>query len=862
MMGLWKCDFTMFEFLFKRPGENKPGEAPAAQPGQAEQQTDAPANTQRALQADKLRQVDGDETAAVEFILQCEFSELRLAAAEFVHTPAQLERVRTAMRNTDRRVAKLMQARLEAIRHHESEQRRARAAIEQAEALLKDELLTPNHVAELDRNWSVIAAPELAGEFDAIRVQLAQRLEAQMDLQRAMRDRLAALRALETAGLPADEVRARLAQLVREQDAALAQREHASLPRALVAEFGNEYTRIATGLATLEEGQAAAAARDAQLQEWQSAAPASLDADALRKAWHKLPPTPRGPLADEQQQRFDALLASLPQPERKPKGAETKPLSAPRQQKGADQHFLDTLDALEAALLAGSLGTAAELDKQLRDSRDKGMRLTQPQADRLAHVRAELKRLSDWARWGGNVSREELIKAAETLPTQQLPMSELARKVGSLRERWKALDASSGAAPRSLWERFDAACTAAYAPAAAHFRHQADERHANAARGQALLDEAHAEIGRLESGAADWRHVAGTVQRLRTAWSHLGAIDRKEKKRLDHDFAEVLNTLQGPLGEQRRAEMARREELIEEVNALDPHNRHVVDALREIQHRWQEHARALPLERKDEQALWQRFRTACDALFNSRKETAHALDAERRAHESVKEAICARLEAAAADATTANAGKLLREAAAEWHAAGPVPRAHEARLEKRYHDAIAQLQHNADTARRAAGLAQASALRDRLRLVHELEAAIADPAIDAAATDWQAPWESLPPVAADYEQVLRERFGAALAATAPPESEAYGRLLALNRPRLLQDLLRLEIIAGVDSGPEFARERLKLQVEVLQSSLKSGHRPATTATELRQLCALPALTDARTASRIEHLLMRLAKEGR
>jgi hypothetical protein len=324
----------------------------------------------------------------------------------------------------------------------------------------------------------------------------------------------------------------------------------------------------------------------------------------------------------------------------------------------------------------------------------------------------------------------------------------------------------------------------------------------------------------------------------------------------------VLATLQAPLGEQRKSERGSREELIDEVAALDPHDRHVVDALREIQQRWQEHARALPLERKDEQALWQRFRAACDAVFASRKESAHAADAERRAHEAAKEAICARLEAAAPGATPASAGKLLREAAAEWHAAGAVPRAHEARVEKRYHDAVAMVQHHADTARRAAGIAQASALRDRMRLVQELEAAVADPAVDAAANDWQARWEALPAAGADIDAVLRERFGAALGAITGPDSVAYARLLEQNQPRLLHELLRLEIIAGVDSGAEFARERLKLQVEVLQSSLKSGHKPATTAAELRQLCALPALTDARTASRIEHLLMRLAKEGR
>ncbi|MFL6675999.1 MAG: DUF349 domain-containing protein [Massilia sp.] len=856
----------MFEFLFKRQGD-KPGEGPPgepAPPGQPGQLADTPAS-RRALQAEQLKQLDGDESAAVEFILQSEFSELRLTAAEFVHSPAALERVHAAIRNTDRRVAKLMQSRLDAIRHHEAELRRGEAALEQARSLLRDALLTPNHVAELDRKWSVIVAPELGPAFDALRAELGQRLEAQVQLQRAMIDRLAALRQLESSDLTAAEMGARLEQMAQEQAAALAAPEHASLPRGLVAEFNAEHARVLAGLAAIEHGQAALAAREAALAEWQASAPAALNADALKRAWHKLPPLPTGAAGVLLQRRFDELLATLPQEPRKPKeapAAKARP-EAPAKPRGADQQFLDTLDAMEAALQQGSLGTAAELDKMLKDSKgDKGMRLTAAQADRLAHLRAELKRLSDWARWGGNVSREELIKSVEALPTQGLSMGELAKKVGSMRERWKALDSLSGAAPKSLWERFDAACGAAYAPAAAHFRHLADERHANAARGQELIAEATAEIATLDAGEIDWKHLAATVQRLRLAWSHLGAIDRKEKKRLDHQFSDALKTLQAPLEQQRKAEMSKREELIDEAAAIDGHDRHAIDALRALQQRWQDQARALPLERKAEQALWQRFRSACDAVFAQRKESAHAADAERRAHEAAKEAISARLEAAAPDATPATAGKLLRDAAAEWHAIGPVPRAHEARVDKRYHAAIAQVQHHADLARRAAGLAQAGALRDKLRLVQALEGAVAnagDPA--AEGTDWTARWDALPALDAEYESALRARFDAALAALSSGR-EAYARLLEQNRATLLRDLLRLEIAAGIDSGPEFARERLKLQVEVLQSSLKSGQKPASHAAELRQISALPALADARTAARIEQLLMRQAREGK
>lgn len=886
----------MFEFLFKRQGGKSAtsGDKPEARPAAAKASAAAGAGKSgsaggapaaapdaqtaraaladaRARQAERLKQLGADEAAAVDFILQSEFSELRLAAAELVHGREHLERVHTAMRNVDRRVAKLVQGRLDAIRHHESELRRGEEALAQARALLNDALLTPNHVAELDRKWSVIRAPELAPDFDTVRAELGRRLASQVALQRAMIDRLAVLRALETGGLDAAGLAARLAELQQEQEAALVDPGHASLPRALVAEFATEHARLTASLATIEQDQAALAAREAAMAAWQAQAPAELKHDTLRKEWQRLPALPANAAGGALQARFDALLASLPQEARPPKPAPVVKESIKEGAKegsrpaarGADQAFLDKLEALEAALQQGSLGTAAELDKALKEAKDKGMRLSAPQADRLAHLRAELKRLSDWARWGGNVSREELIKTVETLPTQGLAMAELAKKVGSMRDRWKALDSLSGPAPRSLWERFDAACSAAYAPAAAHFRQLADERHANAARGQALVEEAQAEIGRLQSGEADWKHVSGTVQRLRTAWSHLGAVDRKEKKRLDALFAEALTTLQRPLEDQRKVEIAVREQLIEEVRKLDPHERHAVDMLRELQARWQEHARALPLERKAEQALWQRFRGACDALFAARKEQAHALDGERRAHEAAKEALCERLEAAAPDATPSNVGKLLREAAAEWNAIGPVPRAHEARIDKRYHAAVVRVQQHADAARRAQDTVLAGAVRDKLRLVQALETALANPAAHTQGADWRGRWDAMLPLDGGYEPILRARFDAALAALDATEVEraAYVRTMEDNRARLLNDLLRLEIAAGIDSGPEFARERLRLQVEVLQSSLKSGQKPGAQAAELRALLALPVLLDVRLETRIEHLLLRQPKDN-
>ncbi|WP_425251947.1 DUF349 domain-containing protein [Janthinobacterium sp. NFX145] len=856
----------MFEFLFKRSASK----TAAPDPVVAEQAAaSAQSASRRAEQVARAHAVAGDEAAAADFILSSEFADARLIAAEHVHALPLLEKVHHAMRNTDRRVAKLMQGRIDLIRHQAAETQRAQASIDTAQRLLNDEKLSPNQVAELDRQWQVIkATPELATAFAAARAALAARLEAQVLLQRAVIDAVGAMRALASNGQSAGELAQALARLDADHARHAQSPERASLPKHLESDFSQAREQAQSALQALQQHQAVFDARQAALAEWQAQDAASLDVDVLKRTWQALPRLPESPLSDSLQQQFAALLASAPvpvqsaAPESASVHAEPVPvLRKPRQEhapvsKEATEQFFKVLDAMEAALQDGLLHVASEHDKTLRDT--KHGRLTPAQADRLAHVRGEFKRLADWARWGGNVSREELVKAGEELPAQQLPMAELAKKVGSLRERWKSLDTLSGPAPKSLWERFDAACSVAYAPAAQHFKQLAEERHGNAAKAQELIAET-AALAAEES--TDWKHVASASQRLRQAWTRLGTIDRKEKKRLDAEFGAALDALSKPLDTQRQIETARREQLIVEVGLLKPSERNTVDMLKALQDKWQELAKALPLERRAEQALWQRFRAACDDIFAKRKETAHAADHERREHLHAREALCAALETAIVPegddkSRTSFINHLLRDTRAAWNATGPVPRASEAKIEQRYQAAVAGVQAQADAIAERAGAAQANALRDKLRLVQSLEAALLDAgaAIDAQA--WSERWSALPPLDAQYERGLQQRFAAAQAALGEG-SAAYVQQLQSNQERLLEEVLRLEIVAGVDSGAEFARDRLKMQVEVLQSSLKSGQKPLTQASQLMQLCAIAAATDARTASRIETLLRRI-----
>jgi hypothetical protein len=276
--------------------------------------------------------------------------------------------------------------------------------------------------------------------------------------------------------------------------------------------------------------------------------------------------------------------------------------------------------------------------------------------------------------------------------------------------------------------------------------------------------------------------------------------------------------------------------------------------LQAVQERWQASSRALPLARNDEQALWRRFRGACDAFFAARKEAAAGVDAERRGHLQQKEGLCARLEAAAQEPVERIA-PLLRELGQEWERIGPVPRAAERQIDARRQAALDALQERLDQAQRQAAQARHAALRDKLALCQSVEQKLArQEAIDAAEAarlhEW---WQALPALAPELERTMRARLDAALPA-AQQNAGQYAELLERNRASLMQDILHLEILTGQNSPPELARERLQMQVEVLQSSFKAGQTPTTQQTLLARICGLPALVDQATAARIEHLI--------
>jgi hypothetical protein len=350
----------------------------------------------------------------------------------------------------------------------------------------------------------------------------------------------------------------------------------------------------------------------------------------------------------------------------------------------------------------------------------------------------------------------------------------------------------------------------------------------------------------------DWKSVSALCTQTTQKWQRLGGIDRKIKRRLDGEFGQAIELLEGPLALQRKSDAANRESLIAQAEALSASDRGALDAIRALQERWQQMAKAAPLERKVEQALWKKFRAACDTLFAKRKEAAAGADAERKRNLHEREQLCATLEASSAEPAAAIA-KLLRETREAWHRIGQVPRAAEKQIDSRFHAATAMLQKQLDGAKRAAADAEMHALLNKVRMCTAVEHALIEAVANVAPTVEQ--WQALPVLPNEFERAMRLRFDNALRAFHISDGK-YRALLEKNREVLRQNVLRLEIVAGVESPAELSRDRLKMQVEVLQSALKNG--PVTNKLgALLDLCKLPAPADQDVLTRVERLIGKL-----
>jgi len=328
-----------------------------------------------------------------------------------------------------------------------------------------------------------------------------------------------------------------------------------------------------------------------------------------------------------------------------------------------------------------------------KDWQDVQTRLEAARARLVPRVQ-EQREADEWQRWANLQVQEELCRDMETLKGEQ-DLDVAGRRMRELQARWKQVALAPRAQGEAMWRRFKAAQDEVFARTAVHLAAQAQERAANLARKQALSERAEA-----LAESTDWVRTAVEIQALQAEWKTIGPVPRGHERATWERFRSACDRFftrrQQDLRQRKEAwaaNLAKKEALCAKAEALaDSTDWEGASAqIRQLQAEWKTVG---AVRRSKSDAVWQRFRTACDRFFERYK---HRDQLELAAKAAPREDVVRELEqllppegsepGPAPDGLYA----VMQQARQRWQQAPELPRHVQQDLAARYHQALGRL---------------------------------------------------------------------------------------------------------------------------------------------------------------------------
>jgi ATP-dependent RNA helicase SUPV3L1/SUV3 len=312
------------------------------------------------------------------------------------------------------------------------------------------------------------------------------------------------------------------------------------------------------------------------------------------------------------------------------------------------------LQALEQEVGEGHGKASTSAANALRQALKEHAKVIDGKLESRAHAAlAAAGELEGWQRWRADQIREELVTKAEGLLNrpegQALGGRKMQETLRALRDQWKQTD-QGGVPNHALWKRFDEACNAAYLVVQSWLDKVKVESAEHKAQRLALIAEvqAWAEANRTALDD-DWKGFNRLLHQFADRWREAGHIGEKMFAELQPQWKAAIAYAAQPLEAVQAQSLAVRHAMIEEAKALGAAPMLRVDAVKALQQRWQAQAHAVPVDRRQEQKLWDAFRKPIDEAFN--RKTAERQQAETQLGERDRVVLDASKALEAANAT-------------------------------------------------------------------------------------------------------------------------------------------------------------------------------------------------------------------
>jgi ATP-dependent RNA helicase SUPV3L1/SUV3 len=336
-------------------------------------------------------------------------------------------------------------------------------------------------------------------------------------------------------------------------------------------------------------------------------------AQAVAAAGDAAAPLPPVPVwADELRQARGVPIEAQPKPQ--------KPRIDPEQRQQANARVNDVLAKLEQEITQGHGKASAGAASALRNALKEFGKIIDDGLENKAHAAlAAAGEMEGWQRWRADQLRQELVTQAEGLltrpPGQAIGGRKMQETLRGLREQWKQTD-QGGVPNHGMWKRFDDACNEAHKVVEAWLDRIKAESAEHRVQRLALIEEVKAWAAANSTALDDdWRGFHRLLHQFGDRWREGGHVGEKVFAELQPLWQAAIDTAAAPLEALQKLSLERRQAMIEEAKVLGSAPILRVDAVKALQQRWQVEAQTVPMDRRQEQKLWDAFRKPVDEAF-------------------------------------------------------------------------------------------------------------------------------------------------------------------------------------------------------------------------------------------------------
>ena len=300
---------------------------------------------------------------------------------------------------------------------------------------------------------------------------------------------------------------------------------------------------------------------------------------------------------------------------------QAKPKIDPEVRAKATATVREVLTALESEIAEGHGKASAGAANALRHALKEFGRLIDDKLENQAHAAlAAAGEMEGWQRWRADQLREALVAQAEGLlkrpEGQAIGGRKMQETLRLLREQWKQTD-QGGAPNHAMWKRFDEACNNAHKVVEAWLDKVRAESAEHKAQRLALIEEVNAWATANRTALDDdWKGFNRILYQFGDRWREAGHLGEKAFAELQPSWKAAISNAAAPLEALQGESLALRHAMIEESKILGAAPELRIDAVKALQQRWQAQAHRVPMDRRQEQKLWDAFRKPIDDAFN------------------------------------------------------------------------------------------------------------------------------------------------------------------------------------------------------------------------------------------------------